>query len=211
MFGFGELIARGGVMMMPILFCSVLSLAVIVERAVSLHRAQVGSEVFFRRVEPAIRRNRIVEAIKACDGTAGSIPRIVKSGLLKHDRSLEEIREAIEETASYEVPALERYLGILATVATVSPLLGLLGTVTGLIRAFMVIQMKSGLVNPADLAGGIWEALITTVAGLAVAIPTYVAYNYYVNRVNNLVTDMEKGASRLLQVLALRGLDEEEG
>jgi biopolymer transport protein ExbB len=106
------------------------------------------------------------------------------------------------------VPALERYLGILATVATIAPLLGLLGTVTGLIRAFMVIQMKSGLVNPSDLAGGIWEALITTVAGLAVAIPTYVAYNYYVNRVNSLITEMEKGASRLLQLLSLRGVEE---
>ena len=208
MFGFGELIARGGVMMMPILFCSVLSLAVIIERAFSLHRAQVTSEVFFRKAEQPIRRSKIVEALAICDETAGSIPRIVKSGLLKHDRPLEEIREAIEETASYEVPALERYLGILATVATIAPLLGLLGTVTGLIRAFMVIQMKSGLVNPADLAGGIWEALITTVAGLAVAIPTYVAYNYYVNRVNSLITEMEKGASRLLQLLSLRGAEE---
>jgi len=190
--------------MIPIIFCSILSIAVILERAVSLHRAQVDSETFFRDVEEPIKRNRIVEAIGMCDSARGSVPRIVKSGLLCHDREIEEIREVIEETASFEVPYLERYLGILATIATIAPLLGLLGTVTGLVRAFMVIQMKAGLVNPSDLAGGIWEALITTVAGLSVAIPTYVAYNYFVNRVNNIITEMEKSASRLLQLLSLR-------
>ncbi len=204
MFGFTELIMKGGLLMVPIIFCSVLSLAVILERIVSLHRAQIDSETFFRSVEEPIRRNKIIEAINMCEKTPGSVPRIVKSGLLCHDREITEIREVIEETAAFEVPYLERYLGILATIATVAPLLGLLGTVTGLVRAFMVIQMKSGLVNPSDLAGGIWEALITTVAGLAVAIPTYVAYNYFVNRVNNIITEMEKSASRLLQLLSLR-------
>lgn len=203
MFGLADMIARGGVLMAPILVCSVLALAVIIERAFSLHRSQVGSDIFFRSVERSIRRNRMVEAIEACDRAPGAIPKIVKSALLKHDRDLAEVREAVEETAAYEVPALERYLGVLATIATIAPLLGLLGTVTGLIRAFMVIQLKSGLVNPADLAGGIWEALITTVAGLAVAIPTYVAYNYFVNRVNHIITEMEKSASRVLQLLAL--------
>ncbi|HNQ35935.1 MAG TPA: MotA/TolQ/ExbB proton channel family protein [bacterium] len=204
MFGFGELVLKGGILMIPIIFCSILSLAVILERAISLHREQVSSDAFFSKVEEPVRRNNIVEAIELCDQTNGSVPRIVKIGLLRHDRRPEEVREAIEETASFEIPYLERYLGILATVATVSPLLGLLGTVTGLVRAFMVIQMKSGLVNPADLAGGIWEALITTVAGLVVAIPTYVAYNYFVSRVNAIVTEMEKSASRLIQLLAMR-------
>ncbi|MFH2068872.1 MAG: MotA/TolQ/ExbB proton channel family protein [Candidatus Omnitrophota bacterium] len=204
MFGFGELIIKGGVIMIPIILCSILSLAVIIERAINLHRAQVDSETFFRKVEDPIRRNKIIEAINLCEAATGSVPRIVKSGLLCHDRTNDEIREAIAETASFEVPYLERYFGILATVATIAPLLGLLGTVTGLMRAFMIIQMKSGLVNPSDLAGGIWEALITTVAGLAVAIPTYVAYNYFVNRVNAIITEMEKSASRLLQLLSLR-------
>ncbi len=204
MFGLVELIGRGGVLMIPILFCSVLALTVIVERAITLHRTQAGGGIFFQEIEALVRRNKIVDAIKLCDRADGSIPRIIKSGLLRHDRTPEDVREAIEETAAFEVPFLERYLGILATIATVTPLLGLLGTVTGLIRAFMVIQMKGGLVNPADLAGGIWEALITTVAGLSVAIPTYVAYNYYVNRVNTLITEMEKSASRFLQILSLR-------
>ena len=204
MFGFLELIIKGGVLMIPIILCSVIAVAVIVERAISLHRAQVDSETFFKAAEEPIRRNKIVEALNLCDQTVGSVPRIVKSGLLCQDRPPEEIREAIEETASFEIPYLERYLGILATIATIAPLLGLLGTVTGLVKAFMVVQMKAGLVNPSDLAGGIWEALITTVAGLTVAIPTYIAYNYYVNRVNGIVTEMEKSASRLLQILSLR-------
>ncbi len=204
MFGLMELIGRGGILMIPILFCSVLALTVIVERAITLHRTQAAGSSFLEEVEELVRRNKIIAALKLCEQTDGSIPRIIKSGLLRHDRTPEEVREAIEETASFEVPFLERYLGILATIATVAPLLGLLGTVTGLIRAFMVIQMKGGLVNPADLAGGIWEALITTVAGLSVAIPTYVAYNFYVNRVNSVITEMEKSASRFLQILSLR-------
>lgn len=204
MFGFGELIIKGGVIMIPLILCSVLVVAVIIERIISLHRAQVDSETFFRKVEGPIRRNNIIEAIHLCDETPGSVSRIVKSGLLCHDRSNDEIREAIEETASFEIPYLERFLAILATIATVAPLLGLMGTVIGLVKAFMVVQMKGGLVNPADLAGGIWEALIATLGGLTVAIPTYLAYNYFVYRVNIIITEMEKSTSRLLQLLALR-------
>jgi biopolymer transport protein ExbB len=134
----------------------------------------------------------------------GSVSRIVKSGLLCHDRTNDEIREAIEETATFEIPYLERFLAILATIATVAPLLGLMGTVIGLVKAFMVVQMKGGLVNPADLAGGIWEALIATLGGLTVAIPAYLAYNYFTYRVNIIITEMEKSTSRLLQLLAVR-------
>jgi len=115
----------------------------------------------------------------------------------------------MEDAASFEVPYLEKYLAILVTIATIAPLLGLLGTVTGLIRAFMVIQLKGGLVNPGDLAQGIWEALITTVAGLTIAIPTYIAYNYFVSRVNNFITEMEKSTTRLLDIFSLR--EKEEG
>ena len=204
MFGFGELIIKGGVIMIPIIFCSILVVAVTIERIISLHRAQADSETFFQKAEDPIRRNKIMEAINLCDEIPGSVSRIVKSGLLSHDRSIEEIREAIEETASFEIPYLERFLPILATIATVAPLLGLMGTVIGLVKAFMVVQMKGGLVNPADLAGGIWEALIATLAGLTVAIPAYLAYNYFTYRVNIIVTEMEKSTSRLLQLLSVR-------
>jgi biopolymer transport protein ExbB len=107
----------------------------------------------------------------------------------------------------HEVPRLEKNLNALATIAHISPLLGLLGTVTGMLRCFQIIQQKATTlnpVNPGDLAGGIWEALITTVAGLIVAIPTYVAYNYLVNQADNLVLDMETAATELINILSQR-------
>ena len=204
-----EIIARGGILMVPIIFCSILSLAIIIERVISLNRAQIDREEFMGSIDDVLRRNKILEAIGICEKSKGPIPRVLKAGILKHDRSHEEIKEAVEDASSFEVPYLEKYLAILVTIATIAPLLGLLGTVTGLIRAFMVIQLKGGLVNPGDLAKGIWEALITTVAGLVVAIPTYIAYNYFVSRVNGFITEMEKSATRLLDIFSLRERDEE--
>ncbi|OIO35072.1 MAG: biopolymer transporter ExbB [bacterium (Candidatus Ratteibacteria) CG_4_10_14_3_um_filter_41_18] len=204
-----EMLVKGGILMVPIIFCSVLSLAIIVERAISLNRVQINSRELMGSVEDVLQKNKILEAISICEKTRGPIPRVLKVGILKRDRSHEEIKEAMEDAASFEVPYLEKYLAILVTIATIAPLLGLLGTVTGLIRAFMVIQLKGGLVNPGDLAQGIWEALITTVAGLTIAIPTYIAYNYFVSRVNNFITEMEKSTTRLLDIFSLR--EKEEG
>jgi len=203
------MLVKGGILMVPIIFCSVLSLAIIVERAISLNRVQINSRELMGSVEDVLQKNKILEAISICEKTRGPIPRVLKVGILKRDRSHEEIKEAMEDAASFEVPYLEKYLAILVTIATIAPLLGLLGTVTGLIRAFMVIQLKGGLVNPGDLAQGIWEALITTVAGLTIAIPTYIAYNYFVSRVNNFITEMEKSTTRLLDIFSLR--EKEEG
>ena len=117
----------------------------------------------------------------------------------------DEFLVVVEEAAQLEIPRLEKHLPVLATIAHIAPLLGLLGTVTGMIRSFQVIQMKAlalAPVNPGDLAGGIWEALLATVAGLAVAIPTYVAYNYLTSQVDNLVYDMERSATDLVNLLS---------
>jgi biopolymer transport protein ExbB len=152
-----------------------------------------------------LRRNKIIEAIELCDKTPGPIPYILKAGIMKHDRPRLEIKEAIEDASLYEVPRLEKNVAVLATIAHIAPLLGLLGTVTGMIRCFQTIQEKSSSyhpVSPGDLAGGIWEALITTVAGLTVGIPALVAYNYFVNRVNNFILDMEKSATDLVNILS---------
>ncbi len=149
-----------------------------------------------------------MEAIDLCDRTPGPIAHILKAGMMKHDRSRQEIKEAMEDASLYEVPRLEKRLNALATISHISPLLGLLGTVTGMVRCFQVIQSKSSSlhpVSPGDLAGGIWEALITTVAGLIVAIPTFVAYHYLVSRVNNFVLDMERSATELINILVQRG------
>ncbi|HNS32679.1 MAG TPA: MotA/TolQ/ExbB proton channel family protein [bacterium] len=202
-------IIKGGLIMVPVILCGILTLGIIIERLISLRNAEFDSEKFIKAVEEILKRRKIKESIELCDSIDKPVPRIIKAGLLKSDRSREEIKDSIDDAAAHEIPVLEKYLGVLAAVATVAPLLGLLGTVTGLIKAFMVIETKGGLVNPGDLAGGIWEALVTTVAGLIVAIPAYIAYNYFVTRVNSLILQMEKSATRLLDILFFLKSEEE--
>ncbi len=202
-----DVIQKGGPVMYVIILCSILALAVVLERVYNLHRARIDTKDFMSRVAATLKRNKIMEAIDMCNSTPGPIAQIMRAGILKHDRPRSEIREAIEDAGVHEVPRLEKNLGVLATIAHIAPLLGLLGTVTGMVRAFQVIQEKATSlypVNPGDLAGGIWEALITTVAGLSVAIPTFVAYNYLVSRVDGFVLDMEKSATDLLNILTRR-------
>src|SRR3989338_845713 len=199
-----DMILKGGPVMWPIILCSVFAFAILLERMYHLHRAKIDTAEFMNRVGGTLKRNKIMEAIDMCNNTPGPIAQIMKAGILKHDRPRHEIREAIEDAGVHEVPRLEKNLSALATIAHISPLLGLLGTVTGMVRCFQVIQEKStslSPVNPGDLAGGIWEALITTVAGLIVAIPAYVAYNYLVSRVDNFVLEMEKAATELVNFL----------
>jgi len=205
-----QFVVKGGVLMIPIIFCGVLTLAVILEKLISLKNAQIDTEKFLNEIEASLRRRKIKEALDICNKYSSKpIPNIIKEGLIKFDRNREEIKEAIGDAAVHEIPKLERYLGILVTIATVAPLLGLLGTVTGLIKAFMVIEAHAGLVNPGDLAGGVWEALITTVGGLVIAIPAYLSYNYFVTRVNNMVLQMEKSATKVLDIFFLLKSEEE--
>ena len=200
-----DVIQKGGPLMYLIILCSIVALAVVIERLYHLHRAKIDSDKFMESISNTLRRNRIMEAIDLCEKTPGPIAHIIKAGILKHDRSRVEIKEAIEDAGIYEVPRLEKNLGALATIAHISPLLGLLGTVTGMVRAFQIIQEKATLlhpVSPGDLAGGIWEALITTCAGLIVAIPTFVSYNYLVSRAKGFILEMERSATDLINILA---------
>jgi biopolymer transport protein ExbB len=199
-----EFMQKGGPIMWPILLCSVIAFAIVIERLVRIRQEQIDTKSFMEQISKSLKRNKIMEALDLCDRTGGPIAVILKAGILKHDRPRNEIREAIEDASIHEVPRLERNLPVLATLAHVSPLLGLLGTVTGLVKAFQVIESKASVlnpINPGDLAGGIWEALLTTVFGLCVAIPTYVAYNYLVSRVDGFVLDMERSATDLMNIL----------
>lgn len=195
--------------MIPIFICGVLTLTIIIERFIYLKNSQIDSEKFITEIENLLKKRKIREAMEKCENQNKPVPNIVKAGLLKLDRTRDEIKEAIEDAANHQIPELEKYLVILATIAVISPLLGLLGTVTGMIKAFMVIEMKEGLVHPGELAGGIWEALVTTVGGLVVAIPAYLSYNYFVSRVNNLILEMEKSATRLIDLIFLLKREEE--
>ncbi len=200
-----DLIQKGGPMMYLIILSSIIAFGVVLERIYHLSRARVDSNRFMDQVTSVLKRNKIIEAIEMCNATPGPIAHIVKAGILKHDRSKPEIKEAVEEAAQLEIPRLEKHMPVLATIAHVAPLLGLLGTVTGMIKSFQVIQQKAiamSPVNPGDLAGGVWEALLATLAGLSVAIPTYVAYNYLVSQVDSLVFDMERSATDLVNLLS---------
>lgn len=190
-----------------ILFCSIIALAIFIERLWQLHCAKINTVKFMSDISETLRKNKIKEAIDICTRTGGPVANILRAGILKHDRSKAEIREGIEDAGVHEVPELEKNISVLATIAHITPLLGLLGTVLGMVRAFQVIEEKATLsypVNPGDLAGGIWEALITTVAGLSIAIPTFVAYNYLVSRVGRIVLDMERSSTDLINILSQR-------
>lgn len=202
-----DMIQKGGPMMYLIILSSVLAFGVVIERIYNLNKARIDANKFMDEILNILKRNKIIEAIEMCNKTPGPIAHIVKAGILKHDRSRPEIKESVEEAAQLEIPRLEKHIPILATIAHITPLLGLLGTVTGMVKAFQVIQQKAQMmvpVNPGDLAGGIWEALLATLAGLAVAIPTYVAYNYLVSQVDSLIYDMEKSATDLVNMLSSR-------
>jgi biopolymer transport protein ExbB len=200
-----QIMIKGGPIMWPIALCSVLALAIILERLWYFYKTKVDTQQFLHNVLESMKHHDVKAAIGLCQKTRGAIGHILQAGITKHNKSRERIKEAIEEAASFEVPKLERYLSALATIAHISPLLGLLGTVTGLIRSFQGIEAKAAAfspVNPSDLAGGIWEALLTTVAGLMVAIPCYFLYNYLVSRVNAIILEMEKAATELVNFLA---------
>ncbi len=199
-----QIFLAGGAVMWPILICSILAFAIALEKIRHLHRIKMDTQDFLNSILDKVKRHEIREALQICDSRENPIAHILKAGILKYDRPRPQIKEAIEDASLYEIPRIEKNLPILATIAHISPLLGLLGTVTGMVRCFQVIQAKavnSYPVSPVDLAGGIWEALLATLAGLLVAIPTYLIYNYLVSRVNSFVLEMEKASTELVNFL----------
>ena len=199
-----QLFLSGGPIMWPILLCSIFALAIALEKFWHLHKIKIDTGEFLNKILDKMKRHEIKEALQDCDSAKSPISHILKTGILKYDRTRGQIKEAIEDASLYEVPRLEKNLSTLATIAHVCPLIGLLGTVTGMVRCFQTIQAKASSfhpVSPGDLAGGIWEALLTTVAGLIVAIPTFVVYNYLVNRINNFILEMERASTELVNFL----------
>ena len=202
-----ELIQKGGAIMYPIILCSIIAFAIILERVNYLRKVKIDAAAFMSNIEGALKHKRIADSVKICEDTKGHIARIVKAGILKYDRPRQEMREAIEDAGHQEVPVLEKHIKILATIAHISPLLGLLGTVTGMIKAFQAIQVKTIAFNPVstgDLAAGIWQALLTTAAGLIVAISSIVAYHYLAAKVQGLVLEMEHSATELINIMSQR-------
>jgi biopolymer transport protein ExbB len=196
-----KLIAHGGPIIWLLFVASSVAVAIAIERILFYHRAQINSMEFLAGIRNVLRRENVVEAISICEATAGPIPRLVKVALLTRDKGRESVREALEDAGLTEVPRLEDKLSLLATIAQLSPLIGLLGTVLGFVRMFSTLQEAGPHANLEQMSGGIWQALVCTAAGLAVAIPAYAAYNYLVNRVNLIVLDMERAATEILNLV----------
>lgn len=193
-------LSKGGIIMIPIISCSLFALAIFIERLWSMKREKVLPIDLFATVERLIKENKIGEALYMCGRNDSSLSRIILAGLKSHGRRTSDMREAIEEAGRRETTLLDKYTGVLGTIANISPLLGLLGTVSGMIKAFNVIA-AGGVGDPAVLAGGISEALVTTASGLTVAIPAFVAYKFLTSRADQLVIDMEEYSLNLVDIL----------
>jgi biopolymer transport protein ExbB len=194
-------VANGGPVLWVILFASAVAVLVFIERFLHCHRAQINSTEFLNGVRNVLKRANIVEALSICDATPGPVARLVKTAILNRDHGRERVREALEEAGLAEVPRLEEKLNLLATIAQLAPLLGLLGTVLGFIKTFMLMQKEGLHAHFSLLSDGIWQALICAAAGLAVAIPAHAAYNYLVSRVNSIVLDMERAATEIVNIV----------
>jgi len=195
-----EFFVKGGVFMVPILLCSITALAIFLERVWQLRRTKVVPPDFIHEVEALIRRGNIPDALMLCQNNGSSIARIILIGLKNAGKRRESIKEYLEEVGRQESALLERFVEGLGTIAGVSTLLGLLGTISGMIKIFSVISTQN-VVNPGLLAGGISEALITTYAGLTVAIPALVMYKYLQSKADALILEMEGHSIRLVELL----------
>ena len=191
----------GGPIIWVILAASAVAVAVFIERMLHYHRAQINSGEFLNGVRNVLKRDNVVEALAICDATPGPIPRLVKIAILNRDRGREGVREALEDGGFLEVPRLEEKLNLLATIAQIAPLIGLLGTAMGFIHIFGVMEDSGLHAHIGQLSRGVWQALICTAAGLALAIPSYAGYNYLVSRVNSIVLDMEQVSTEILNIV----------
>ena len=199
-----ELIDKGGPVMWLILCCSLLAGIIFLERLLQYHRAQIHAADFLKGIYNILRRGNVAEAVSICEETPGPVAYVVRSAILCHDEPPETIHQAIHDAGLAEIPRLERNLNMLLTVAQISPLVGLLGTVVGMMEAMSAIELAAPLVHSGDLGRGLWQSLITTAAGLAVAIPTYTAYNFLVGRMDAIVLDMERASGEILSFLLNR-------
>ena len=196
-----SLLANGGPMLWVIILTGAVGIVVFIERFLHCHRAQINSVEFLNGVRTVLRRDNVVEAVSICDATPGPVARLVKTAVLNRDLGRERVRESIEAAGLTEVPRLEENLNLLATITQLAPLLGLLGTVLGLIHVFLKMKSDGLNANVLTLSGGVEEALICAAAGMAVAIPMHAAYNYLVNRVNSIVLDMERAATEIVNIV----------
>jgi biopolymer transport protein ExbB len=193
---------KGGPVMYPLFVCAIAAIFVVIERAVAVSRADINAEELIDQIRPLLRADRGDEALALAEKTRGPVAAILANGIQHRHLAGDAVERTLEEFALREAPRLRKHLGVLDTVITAAPLLGLLGTVTGMIRAFHVVGLSSLNSAPTAITGGVAEALIATATGLTIAIISLVAYNYLVERVKAITAKMELSATQLLNMLA---------
>ena len=195
-----EFLGKGGVFIVPILLCSVVAVAIFVERLFSLRRQRVAPAGLVRRTEALVADGDLAAAAELLRQSPAAVARVLAVGLRVAGQSRDIVKDHLEEAGRQEAAGLERFVDTLGTIAGVSTLLGLLGTISGMIEIFAVISTQTA-VNPGTLAGGISEALITTMVGLSVAIPVIVMHRYLLNRANALILEMERLSTRFMDLV----------
>ena len=187
--------------MWPLLLCAITSVAVMLERFITIFRAARDNEGLTEQVRTMISQGQVNEALTLCENTPGPVPALLANGIRNRNLDADSIERAMEELALRETPVLYKRLGVLDTIITIAPLLGLLGTITGMMSTFNVVA-GAGQNNPTAITGGIAEALIATACGLAIAIVTLLGYNYLSEKVKEIIADMEIRATQLMNILA---------
>ena len=201
MFPSWDLIRQGGSLTSIIIGCGVLALIVFVERSLHLHRARIRPDDFLKGIFNILGRSNVSEALTICDETPGPVAYIVKTAILHRNVPKEDLRLALDDATSAEISRMERRLVVLASVAQIAPLLGLLGTVLGMIESSLVFSSQAPLIQWSDVSGGLMRSLISTAAGLTVAIPCYAGFALLVVKIDRLVLDMDRAASDILAFL----------
>lgn len=198
---FFEILTQGGFLMIPLFILSVLAIYVISERWRTLENSKMDIAAMLNNIESLLKSGSQQRAIQYCEEFDKPLARILKAGIRRLGRPIRDIEESIRNAGKKEIFMLEKRMNWLATIAGVAPLIGFTGTVTGMIRAFMDIQSLQGNVNPSVLAGGIWEALITTATGLIVGIIAYGFYNYLLGKINRMIFELENASADFIDLL----------
>ena len=199
-----DFFAKGGILVYPIILCSVVAVAIFVERVICFARVRIRGYGFVKEIALHVRNGKSAKALELARGNESPMGRVLVEAIEVADQDHETLETVIINSTGREVRELSRYLQALATIANIAPLLGLLGTVVGMIKAFMVIQQMGGKVNAAVLAGGIWEAMMTTALGLSVALPAMVAHSYLVSRVDEYDAQLQDGTVTFIKAVGKR-------
>jgi len=206
-----EFFLKGGFLMWPILLCSVTAVAIVLERLYHFHRAKADIPHLLTRIKKMLLDGKLNESERLCDDLPGPVAHILAIGIHIYNRPVQEKEKIISRAGSKELKRLEKNLGALGIIAQISPLLGLLGTVTGMIKAFMKIQQLGGRIDASVLAGGIWEALLTTAFGLSIAIPAITFYYYFEGKVDNFSHQMKDAGGELMEWIGIEKSSLQEG